>query len=221
MPRRTTDFRGLADPSRIRLLGVVQETPGSTVKMLAEATGLHVNTVREHLQVLVAEGLVAAEPVATGTRGRPPTAYRAVDDIRLNAVAQRRVERAREHGDILRRLDPAAKRPETLSDDDVHQLDALYEHLDDAGLEPTLDEESLTVDIAPCPYYPLGAVPQEFVCSVHSRILQDTLAQVPGSLELESLRPYVTSEVCLVVLQDSDPAGHACTTHDRAADESE
>lgn len=208
MPRRTTDFRGLADPSRVRLLGVVQSVPGSTVKTLAASTGLHVNTVREHLQVLVDEGLVAAEPIATGTRGRPPTAYRAVDDARLNAAAQRRVERAREHGDILRRLHPGHAQPSGLDDDAVHQLDAVYEHLDDAGLEPTVDEEDLTIDIAPCPYYRILQEDQDFACAVHARILSDTLAQVPGPLGLDELLPYVTPSACLVVLQDrEDPGG--------------
>ncbi|MBE8146616.1 winged helix-turn-helix transcriptional regulator [Brevibacterium casei] len=72
MPRRTTDYRGLTEPNRVRLLGAVQEHPDRSLKELAEAVGLHVNTVRDHLGVLIAEGLVSSRPRPCGTRGRPP-----------------------------------------------------------------------------------------------------------------------------------------------------
>jgi len=184
-------------------LGEVRAAPGSTVKVLAERAGLHVNTAREHLQALQDEGLIAAEPKPIGTRGRPPAIYRPVDDPALNAAARRRVERARENGELLRQMLPEADRTEGLSEAAVHQLDTLYEHLDDAGLEPDLDESSLKADITPCPYYRIVGEDQELACAVHARILRDTLALVPGPLKLRELRPYAGPEHCVVQLYDA------------------
>lgn len=211
MPRRRTDFRGLAEPSRVRLLRQIQSTPGSTVKLLAERTGLHVNTVREHLQVLAAEGLVTAEASPSGGRGRPPIGYHPVVDPDRSASARRRIERAREHGDVLRRIMPSDAADHGLSEAALHQLDTLYSHLEDAGLEPQLDDRRLELDLVPCPYYRIVDQDPELACAVHSQILRDTLAQVPGPLELHELRPFVGPGSCLVLLRDDTSPTRAAT----------
>ena len=202
MPRRRTDFRGLADPSRIRLLRRIQAAPGCTVKVLAEHTGLHVNTVREHLQALADEGLVTAEATHTGGRGRPPTTYRPVVDPATSSAAQERVERARERGDTLRRILPPDTTSAELGEAALHQLDTLYLHLDDSGLEPVVDQERLEVDLVPCPFYRILEEDPQLACAVHAQILRDTLAQVPGPLQLEELRPFVGPAACLVRLRE-------------------
>ncbi len=200
MPRRTTDFRGLAEPSRVRLLREVQAAPGSTLKQLADGTGLHINTAREHLQTLEKEGFVTSQARPTGARGRPPVVYLPVDDPSMNAAARRRIDRAREKGDLLRRIMPDPDRTAGLDEAALHQLDALYEHLDDAGLSPELDEPRLRVGITPCPFYRIVDDDRELACAVHARILRDILTQVPGPLHLQELLPFVGPTACLVVL---------------------
>jgi len=204
MPRRRTDFRGLADPSRIRLLRRVQSAPGSTVKVLAEHTGLHVNTVREHLQALADEGLVTAEAAHTGERGRPPTTYRPVVDPATSSAARERVERARERGDTLRRILPPDTTSAELGEAALHQLDTLYLHLDDSGLEPVVDEQSLEVDLVPCPFYRILDEDPQLACAVHAQLLRDTLAQAPGPLRLRELRPFVGPATCIAHLYRED-----------------
>ncbi|MFW6600133.1 helix-turn-helix transcriptional regulator [Propionibacteriaceae bacterium Y2011] len=206
MPRRTTDYRGLTDSSRVRVLATVQEHPGVTLSQLASQTGLHTNTVWDHLKVLVAEGLVASASKPTGARGRPPKVYYPVDDPERNAVALDRVERARRNGDLLRRLYPtstASTGARELSPEAVQQLDMVYEHLDDTGLDPVVDEANLAATLVPCPYHRIVAEDQQLACSVHARLLQDILAQVPGPLELDELQPFVTPRTCLVRLRDT------------------
>lgn len=204
MPRRRTDFRGLADPSRIRLLRRIQSAPGSTVKVLAEHTGLHVNTVREHLQALADEGLVTAEAAHTGGRGRPPTTYRPVVDPATSSAAQERVERAWERGDTLRRILPPDTTSAELGEAALHQLDTLYLHLDDSGLEPVVDEQSLEVDLVPCPFYRILDEDPQLACAVHAQLLRDTLAQAPGPLRLRELRPFVGPATCIAHLYRED-----------------
>lgn len=86
-------------PARRRVLRAVQESasPVSAAE-LAQDLGLHHNTVREHLESLVKQGMVSMTPVSTGRRGRPTLRYQvtAPDPIEvlvsyttlLDAVAQ-------------------------------------------------------------------------------------------------------------------------------------
>lgn len=63
-------------PARRRVLRAVQESasPVSAAE-LAQDLGLHHNTVREHLESLVKQGMVSMTPVSTGRRGRPTLRY--------------------------------------------------------------------------------------------------------------------------------------------------
>ena len=68
-------------------------TTPATVEDVAAEVGLHVNTVREHLDRLVAAGFVASEPEVRTTRGRPRLLYRSVE----RAAAATLDDRARDH----------------------------------------------------------------------------------------------------------------------------
>lgn len=86
----------LASPSRVQLLHLLQQGGRSTIDVLARATGLHQNTVREHLARLAEGGFVVSEPEVRSTRGRPRIVYRATRaaDVREDPEAARRLERA-------------------------------------------------------------------------------------------------------------------------------
>jgi len=70
--------RALSSPRRTAILQVLRddEVP-LAVDQVAERVGLHVNTTREHLELLVAAGLVSRTAEARATRGRPRTLYAA------------------------------------------------------------------------------------------------------------------------------------------------
>lgn len=130
-------------------------------------------------------------------------------EARVNPEADRRVDDAARHGDLLRRLTeaPTGASGEGLDPDALHQLDALYEHLDDAGFEPALHDERLEIDLVPCPYTTLVDSEQEFVCRVHSQLIRDTLNQVPGPLRLIQLDARLSHDRCrahLGVVQTPD-----------------
>ncbi|MFC9443025.1 MULTISPECIES: winged helix-turn-helix transcriptional regulator [Brevibacterium] len=203
MPRRTTDYRGLTELSRVRLLGAVQQGPDRTLKDLAEAVGLHINTVRDHLGVLIDEGLVSARPRPSGTRGRPPTVYRAVDDAEMNPAAKSRIERAKALGPVLARVGYSCV-PESvrrLGDGAGEQFDALVDHLDDSGLEPVADDTGLGIALAACPHLELVGDERTMACAVHARLLHDVLAQVPGPLRVAEVKPFLTATTCELRLQ--------------------
>jgi predicted transcriptional regulator len=80
-PRRGTT-RPTDEPmsrSKATLLDTVTARAGSTLADLAATTGLHVNTVREHLEALEQRGLVQRERAAPRGRGRPAWRYRPVE----------------------------------------------------------------------------------------------------------------------------------------------
>lgn len=200
MPRRAHDFRGLTQLSRLRLLRAVQRTPGLMLAELADIAAVHVNTAREHMKVLETEGLIRSESRPTGGRGRPPVAYFPVREADTSATAARRVSAAVVSGDALRRLSPELDSSPTLGDEATRQLDTLYEHLEDAGLHPEVDDADLTVTLAPCVYHNALDEDKPLVCAVHVRLVQDVLSQVPGPLQLRRLDPFVTPHSCVIAL---------------------
>ncbi len=200
MPRRVHDFRGLTHVSRLRLLHAVECGPGRLLAQLAQEAGLHPNTVREHLAVLEREGLIRTETTPPGRRGRPPTRFYPVDDVDDNVAARDRAVAAQDRGDALRRVDPDRDRSAEDGMQATHQLDVLYDHLDDAGLEPAMDEAQLTVELSPCRY--LGMMQEDFplVCAVHLHLAQHQLAHVAGPVEVRRVEPFVTPTTCRMAL---------------------
>jgi predicted ArsR family transcriptional regulator len=182
----------------MQLLHAIQRVPGRRAGELASECGIPLNTVRDHLRVLEDEGLIRSETVQVGTRGRPPVVFHPVRESSSSMVADARVVGAYDRGRMLRAvtrtedpaLGPAASR----------QLDVLYEHLDDAGLDPEVDEGSLAFDLSPCRYHDMLDEDRALVCGVHERLVRDVLAHADGPLALRRLDPFVTAHRCRLLL---------------------
>ncbi|HTI32207.1 MAG TPA: helix-turn-helix domain-containing protein [Miltoncostaea sp.] len=71
----------------LELLGGSSE--GMTAAELGRALGMHPNGVRKQLEALARDGSVGAEREVSGRRGRPAIRYRAADERRETAAAQR------------------------------------------------------------------------------------------------------------------------------------
>lgn len=198
MARRTTAYRGLAQASRLRVLDAVMTHPRAPLSVLVEETGLHENTLRDHLRVLENEGFVRSERDHRGTRGRPRAVYRATTPSDVDVAAEDRIAAAGARGELLRRLVPQAQ--SDLPPDAVHQVDALYEHLDDLGLRPDVDEGSLHVELQPCPFQSLVDDTRDVICTVHATLIRDVLVRTGGPLGLGDIEPYRTPQSCRVNL---------------------
>lgn len=217
MPRKVTDYRGLTEGSRLKLLHAVQRDPGQDLKSLAAAADLHVNTARDHLRVLEDEGLLHRAPVDTGRRGRPPMQYFPVEHPEHSQAARDRTVEASARGQLLRRISPELDHGQDLDDDALHQLDVLYEHLEDAGMDPAINPDELTVGVRPCIYQELLEEERPVVCSVHAKLVRQQLDQVDGPLKLRRLHPFTTAHSCLLVLGTDDDA-EAAETHQPGVD---
>ncbi len=196
-----TSYSAISSYSRVEILHLLQARPGRTIQELTEHTGLHANTVREHLQRLADGGYIVAEAEHRTTRGRPRMLYSAAtgDDQASSPVARRKAHDAARRGDLLRRVLPS-EAASGLDSEAVHQLDALVEDLESSGFEPLVDERELTVDLSPCAHADIEPAQREVLCSVHVGLMQSVLSEAKGPLHVEGLAVSCNPETCIVHL---------------------
>ncbi|UGS28374.1 helix-turn-helix domain-containing protein [Microbacterium resistens] len=210
MPRPAHAYRSISQPARLRLLHEIQRHPGVLARDLADRLSTPINTVRDHLAVLVREGLIVGEPQHRATRGRPAIAYRTVVDHTESIPAARRITDAERRGALLRATIGGAPRRPALDEDVLRQLDVVYEHLDEVGLQPRIDEDALTVELTPCALYAADDN-YETACQVHACLVRDLLRQTAGPLVLNEVVPFFSPSLCLLTLRhgraEETPAG--------------
>ncbi|MGM1017843.1 MAG: helix-turn-helix transcriptional regulator [Actinomycetota bacterium] len=187
--------------SRVQILHLVQSRSERTIRELCDATGLHANTVREHLQRLIEGGYVIQATEHRTTRGRPRTLFSAATGApdASSPVARDKVTAAARRGDLMRRLLPGAS--SELGQDAIYQLDALVEHLEESGFAPVIDDEELTVDLTPCPHAAGRPEHRPMLCAVHLGLMQGVLAQAGGPLGADCVRAAELPEECTVQLR--------------------
>lgn len=192
--------------SRVRILHLVQTRPERTIGELCEATGLHANTVREHLQRLIEGGYVIQATERRTTRGRPRTLYSAATGApdASSPVLRDKVAEAARRGDLMRRI--LAETDSELGREATYQLDALVEHLEESGFEPVVDEDRLTVELSPCPHAASTPEHRPMLCQVHLGLMQGVLTQAGGPLAAACVRAPRSPEECTVQLRLAEAA---------------
>lgn len=192
--------------SRVRILHLVQSRPERTIGELCESTGLHPNTVREHLQRLIEGGYVISATERRTTRGRPRTLYSAAtgEADASSPVAREKVSAAARRGDLMRRLLHAEASGH--GQEATYQLDALVEHLEESGFEPIVDEEQLTIDLTPCPHAAARPEHRPLLCRVHLGLMQAVLAEAGGPLTARCVRSSARPQECTVELESAQTA---------------
>lgn len=208
--------RALADPSRLALLHVLEFADAPLdIKALAEEVGLHVNTVRWHLGILIEAALVAEVRESSGARGRPRHGYRivagALDEhpggFRLLAEALAEVvtrgggpatveEVGRERGRALvDALPTAAASPK-------QAVAAVVRLLELFGFQPRLKRErgGQRIDMRPCPFGELPAKYTAVVCPLHLGLMRGVLDRYETAVEATALEPFVRADLCVAHL---------------------
>ena len=200
MPNSPAVCGPLSSFSRVRILHLVQTRSHRTIGELCEATGLHANTVREHLQRLIEGGYVIPSIERRTTRGRPRTLYTAATGApdASSPFAREKVTAAARRGDLMRRL--LRTEESALGREATYQLDALVEHLEESGFEPVVDERELTIELTPCPHAASQPVHRPVLCQVHLGLMQGVLAEARGPLVAAGVREAARPEECTVQL---------------------
>jgi predicted ArsR family transcriptional regulator len=209
--------RALADPSRARILSELAGDGPLDVRQLAQRVGLHVNTVRVHLNALVDAGLASAEPSAPRGRGRPRVTYRAAaeagDDggrrYRLLAeILTAFVARSgRNPGEQLEEVGASwgrymAESPAPFeSVADAEAVGRLLALLDDLGFRPELAAgRRRRILMRPCPFLELARSHQDLICPIHLGLMRGALAEVGASSRVTRLEPFARPDLCVAHL---------------------
>lgn len=189
---------------------------GLGVRALAEATGLHDNTVRFHLERLVEEGLVERRQGTSSGPGRPPLLFVARrdhadagrDNYELIARAlamhlgdgQQAVAVAEAAGRAWGRSH--ADEPVTGAAWECG-LDELARVMDGAGFAPevtTGPEGGATVQVHHCPFGSLAREDRTVPCAVHLGLMRGVAEAAGGAVQVDALEPFVTPTLCVAHL---------------------
>ncbi|MFY9806761.1 MAG: helix-turn-helix domain-containing protein [Pseudonocardiaceae bacterium] len=208
----------LAVASRVRLLDALRASERPLdARELAAVCGLHVSTVRFHLDVLSEAGLVRSHSEPPRTRGRPrllyapasvgdtrapkPTGYQSLATILAAHWAEtpaERVRRAEGAGWAVAREQGFTPRPSPslTAEESVAQVSGLFAEL---GFEPELAREGqdLQIRLHACPFRAVAQEHPDVVCSMHLGLLRGALAELEAPVATSSLRPFVEPHLCV------------------------
>lgn len=220
---RPAPRRGPAQPlseSRAALLQHLRSQPEpATLAALTAATGLHANTVREHLDALVRQGLARRRRAAPHGRGRPAWRYEATNAGLESAPSEyaglaTTLAAAIHRGSSSPRADGVAagtawghelvqdrgSRPGT---GELGLRGRIVELLSDLGFAPELDEQRSTVRLAHCPLLEAAHRYPDVVCGVHLGIVRGALAEYGVDSAGIDLVPFAEPGACLLELPPS------------------
>ncbi len=214
----------LASPVRRRLLELLRarDTPGDAHD-LAQVVGLHLTTVRFHLEVLHRAGLLVRRPHPQAGVGRSRTVYLPVSHggttpaadyqglagllaAHLSETNEGRVARAEQAGVAwAEHLVPAVIDAERTVGEAAQQMSGLFAEM---GFDPELTAvgEDRRIALRACPFRAVAREHPEVVCSVHLGLLRGSLARL-GVRTASRLRPFVGPELCIAELAPEPTAG--------------
>lgn len=200
--------------SRWRVLEFLRGAPeGCSVQQLADATSLHPNTVRFHLERLEHDGRVSRERSSRRVPGRPPLTYTAnpVPDAErdrrnyeplagvlaqlvarsITDPASAAIEAGRSWG--ASRAGDASPTPDAAA-----AVDELVAALEGLGFAPQarVTDGSTMVLQRHCPFLEVAQANQEIVCSVHLGLMRGILAGQNAPVGVDRLIPFAGPAGC-------------------------
>jgi predicted ArsR family transcriptional regulator len=185
-----------------------------TLAALSGATGLHPNTLRDHLDALERGGLVRRRRAAPSGRGRPAWLYAAVEQpheaspyagltatlaaalLRTSTAASDEAVRAgTEWGHDIARSRPAAGPP-----DAQRQVTGL---LADFGFAPEPADVPGALRLTRCPLLEAARAHPDVVCGVHLGIVRGALAEYGDDSAAAALFPFSDPGWCRLELDQA------------------
>lgn len=214
-----------AGARRADILEVIRAArEGLGIRALTEATGLHENTVRFHLDRLVADGLVERRAGASRGPGRPPLTFVARrdhhgaghDNYELLArvladhlgAAEDTVATAQAAGRAwAQERAPVPEGIPSSADPVDRALDELARVLDRAGFAPEVVAEpgGATVRVHNCPFLRLAREDRAVPCAVHLGLMEGVLEAAGPVATVEELEPFVTPTLCVARVRATVP----------------
>ncbi|MGV0838032.1 helix-turn-helix transcriptional regulator [Mycolicibacterium thermoresistibile] len=183
-----------------------------SVTQIADRLAVHPNTVRFHLDTLLANGQVRRVPTGSRRRGRPaqlfaavpgmdpagPRHYRLLAEMLVAAVAAepdapaRGAATGRAWGERL-----AAAAPADRGGPPVQRLVGL---LDEVGFAPRHHPDTAEIGLHNCPFLELAQTHAEVVCPLHLGLMQGALTAWDATVDIDVLTPFAQPDRCVAHL---------------------
>ncbi|MCL2465428.1 MAG: helix-turn-helix domain-containing protein [Micrococcales bacterium] len=180
-------------------LSQVSDPPNATE--LATALGLHITTVRFHLDQLERAGLVVREVRHAPRRGRPSIHFRAVG-LEAGAARDRMIEALADA--VATGTEPLVtghRWAERLPAPTGTARDAITETFSRLGFEPEAAGD--TVRLRACPFREAARRHSQVVCQVHFGLAQGVAQRAPASHgAILRLEPFAEPDVCLLTIAE-------------------
>jgi predicted ArsR family transcriptional regulator len=201
---------------RREVLRLLRASPDPmSILAIADELGVHPNTVRFHLDILVGDGQV--EQVASGRKGpgRPPLMFQAVRQMdrggtrhyRLLAeILSTALAAERNSGDKARAAGRAwGLRGESPPDDDTgaeESIDRLIEMLDGLGFAPERRAANgeQQIGLRHCPFLELAETRAAVVCPIHLGLMQGAMETWGAPVSVDRLEAFVEPDLCVAHL---------------------
>lgn len=202
----------LSDGRAAVLARLREHAGGARISTLADETGLHANTLREHLDALVTSGFATRNRAAPQGRGRPAWIYTAADegavdtphsDPRLRDYAGLAMSLA----SILRRVSTDVERDGIAAGVEWGRNLAKEHHssgtpqqrlvqlLAELGFAPT-PRGGDGVSLRQCPLIDAARTYPDVVCTVHRGIVRGALEVFGGDPDASTLRAFAEPDAC-------------------------
>jgi predicted ArsR family transcriptional regulator len=207
----------LASISRVALLEILSAAGRPlSVQQVADQMGLHPNTIRAHLNLLIEYGHVVRQRDSTGKPGRPRQVYavsppgdpappekshrrnfRLLASVLVEYLSNAddptaaAVDAGRLFGERL--VEPADE-----GQLPVPTTERVVKLLDDIGFQPELTQDGSAIKLRHCPFHELARSQPDVVCNVHLGLLRGALRQLGAPGEATRLIPFVTPQLCVV-----------------------
>lgn len=203
--RRTASTGRRHSSARELLLRMVEAQQGGvSTAALARAASLHENTVRGHLEHLLADGYLTREQVRAGGRGRPSWQWRAVAQDAASPYATLAGVLA---ATLVRTsVDPVTDAHEAgrgwgretamgmpVASDAASARRTVVAVMRDQGFAP--DDAGDAITLRRCPLIQAAATHPEIVCAVHRGMVDGVLSAV-GRADATELVPFTGPGEC-------------------------
>ncbi len=227
----------LASPVRRSLVEMLEsggdraaDAPGMTAAEFAPLVGLHVTTVRFHLDQLVSAGLLRSEFRRQQSAGRPRKVYLPVDHVPAHAAREplrlltqllAEAMSASAGGESLTPFDAGrrwarehlpkheARSPAATPGAWLARVGEMIDVLEEWGYQPELSTSeggrAARVELSDCPFLDLARENEAVVCGVHRGLIAESMTQLGETGTEVALEPFVTESRCLAHLRTRTP----------------
>lgn len=183
-----------------------------SIAEIADQLGIHLNTVRFHLDALMENGRVERANTQHAKPGRPPQLFRAVRGMDPGGPRHYQLLAAALADGLARGPDPvteavaigrslgarlARPRRRAAQHEPMGQLLGL---LDEFGFAPERPAQDMRIMLRNCPFFELSKEYPEVVCPLHLGLMQGAMREWDAPISVDTLTPFAEPDGCVTQL---------------------